>query len=735
MGKPHNYGVVLDAGSSGTRIHIYQWEQPEHARLGATRTELAQLPRVKTKKDWAKKVKPGVSTFGPKPYEVGEYLAPLLQHAADIIPPESVPDTPLFLLATAGVRLLPLREQKLLLEQICTYARKHTRFLLPECDLHVQVISGETEGLYGWIAANYLLGGFDSTSGEGHGEGHHTYGFLDMGGASAQIAFAPNATEAKKHAEDLKLLRLRTLDGRPQEHLVFVTTWLGFGMNEARALYISRLVEASGGQGIDELPDPCLPKGVIVTLEGSDNLVTKKPGDPLLVGTGLFQECLRQTYPLLQKDIPCSDAPCLLKGIHVPGIDFGINHFVGVSEFWHTTNEIFSFGDEHPYDYTQYQQKVEQFCAMDWREIEAKVDKGKWGEKVDREKARQVCFKASWLTNIMHNGIGIPRVGIDPIEGHNVTDVARGHGKGGEKGFIDPFQAVDKINGVELSWTLGKILLYASWQIPAITSEPVGFGPNTEFGVLTNWQSPASGEAVSPPPHSGGGGGSVVVNGTTEDANLHDSPFPEAQQYSSPPSSSKFSGFFFFFILVMLGIVIFAGRDRRARFYRGFSKFRKTATLRLLKTRRNSKRKIIGPNGGVVYERIMEEGGLGMGMGMGNGGSVVLMDPDEFELGGGGGTGSGSASDEFESLSDSSLSGKLGGGGGMAGIGMGLGEGRMMRPKPKGRQYSKLAASAAGSTGLMVRTDSRERLARSRDVSPTGGLRGGVGRIRSPLPR
>ncbi len=80
----------------------------------------------------------------------------------------------------------------------------------PTGDLHIQVIAGDTEGLYGWIAANYLLGGFDSPEKHMHGKGHHTYGFLDMGGASAQIAFAPNNTEAEKHANDLKLLRMRT---------------------------------------------------------------------------------------------------------------------------------------------------------------------------------------------------------------------------------------------------------------------------------------------------------------------------------------------------------------------------------------------------------------------------------------------------------------------------------------------------------------------------------------------
>ncbi|KAL9102454.1 MAG: hypothetical protein Q9187_009121, partial [Circinaria calcarea] len=177
----------------------------------------------------------GISSFGDSPGSVGpDHLRQLFDHALSIVPPDAVKDTPIFLLATAGVRLLPELRRKALLDQICTFARSTTKFLLPDCNLHIQVIPGETEGLYGWIAANYLLGGFDAPEEHAHGKGHHTYGFLDMGGASAQIAFAPNATEADRHAEDLKLLRMRTINGAVAEYKVFVTTWLGFGVHEAR---------------------------------------------------------------------------------------------------------------------------------------------------------------------------------------------------------------------------------------------------------------------------------------------------------------------------------------------------------------------------------------------------------------------------------------------------------------------------------------------------------------------
>ncbi|EOA87052.1 uncharacterized protein SETTUDRAFT_19572 [Exserohilum turcica Et28A] len=366
MGK-WRYGVVLDAGSSGTRVYIYRWLNTNAARNKATDAQLHSLPVIETDKKWTKKIHPGISTFGENPHQVGpEHLDKLLSHALKHVPLDQVSNTPLFLLATAGMRILPERQRKEVLDQVCQFARSTTQFQLPDCDVHVQVIPGETEGLYGWIAANYLLGGFDNPKDHQHGNGHSTYGFLDMGGASAQIAFAPNATEAEKHSNDLTLLRLRTLDGTPLEHKVFVTTWLGFGVNQARERYIKALLESSTEK---ELPDPCLPEGLTVEVTKDGKLIDSDDDDDdpkpkaaaELVGTGKFSECLHRTYPLLEKEKECTDSPCLINGQHVPAIDFNVNHFVGVSEYWHTTHEIFEHGHKNKaYDLKTYQERVTQ---------------------------------------------------------------------------------------------------------------------------------------------------------------------------------------------------------------------------------------------------------------------------------------------------------------------------------------------------------------------------------------
>ncbi|KAF2829179.1 hypothetical protein CC86DRAFT_345703 [Ophiobolus disseminans] len=680
MGK-WRYGVVLDAGSSGTRVHIYRWLNSHKAKEKASDAQLHSLPVIETDKKWTKKIHPGISTFGEHPHDVGpEHLDKLLGHALQKIPSKDVPNTPLFLLATAGMRILPELQRQSVLKEVCDFARSTTQFQLPDCDLHVQVIPGETEGLYGWIAANYLLGGFDRPKDHNHGKGHSTYGFLDMGGASAQIAFAPNATEADKHANDLTLLRLRAIDGTSLEYKVFVTTWLGFGVNQARQRYVKALLDSSTSK---ELPDPCLPAGLKIEVTNEGTLLEtgsddepKPKGAAHLLGTGKFPECLHQTYPLLEKEKKCADTPCLINGQHVPAIDFDVNHFVGVSEYWHTTHEIFEKGHkDKAYDFKTYQERVNEFCSQKWKHIEKGIAKEKWGGKVDEEKARDVCFKASWIINMLHDGIGVPRVGIEPLpDSKNTTKAV--HDKAKEKGFLDPFQAVNKINDVEVSWTLGKMVLYASSEVsmPSEDALAVGFGSN-EPGIPKDFQYP---------------GGTF---------HLYESASNWHRLFIEHPQ--KIPAFFlvFFIFCFIIGLII--GKERRARVWKFVMKpFTRPIGKDPLHRRRGRSlpiAKLFGLGGNQSYERVdLENPDAANDFELEQ--TYLHSSDDELSDGSNGHT-SGWATPQI----NKDAPGYFGGGDVLSqGAGLGLG----LSP-----------ARAFDRGGLMSRTDSRERI-RSRASSP-----------------
>jgi Golgi nucleoside diphosphatase len=393
-------------------------------------------------------------------------------------------------------------------------------------------------------------------------------GFIDMGGASAQVAFAPNATESRRHAEDLTLLRLRTLDGIEKEYRVFVSTWLGYGANEARRRYVQDLETHSKTTNL--LRDPCLPKDL--------RLPVVNPTATLL-GTGSLSECLNLQTPLLAKDMDCHDDPCLFGGVHAPALDFDVNHFIGVSEYWHTTHDVFDMGGT--YDYATYSAKVEEFCARDWDSISADLKRHKWGKKLDEEKVRMVCFKAAWMMNVLHDGFGVPRLSKEfdapPSSSHNSTqdllDSAKSHG------FTQPFTSVERIAGVEVSWTLGKMVLYSSSTVNSASGPleegddtdakyMVGFGPNNAH-LYTDGEFYAPSGLVVPVASSG------ALGRLTE----------------SFAVSRRIPGLLL--ILTMIGLVawLVIGKDKR-------NKILSSTTRKWFKKRR----KVMGASG--VYERL-----------------------------------------------------------------------------------------------------------------------------------
>ncbi|KAI1266886.1 nucleoside phosphatase family-domain-containing protein [Xylariaceae sp. FL1019] len=674
MGKKWRYGVILDAGSSGTRLHIYRWQDATKITQHASLEELRNLPELEN--HYTKKIRPGISTFGDHPEDVGpEHLETLIKKAKKKIPSEKHVDTPIYLMATAGMRLLPKDQQATLLSEVCTYFRSNSAFSLPDCNANIQVIPGDTEGLYGWIAANYLLGGFDNPEGHAHGKGHHTYGFLDMGGASAQIAFAPNATVAEEHGNDLKLVRLRTMEGASLEYKVFSSTWLGFGVNQARARYVERLIDTLLIEGEHEVPDPCLPRGLRTTKSGDG--IEGISNELQLVGTGEFQECMRTTKPLLGKDIPCNDEPCLFNGQHVPPIDFDVNHFVGVSEYWHTTHGVFATKeDDKAYDFNTYQQKVLKFCSQPWEKMESGLEERK---SDPGKEAQEACFKASWLINVLHEGIGVPRIGIEetPVPGISVSDDVGEAAK--EKGFLEPFQAADEIDDMEISWTLGKMVLYAAGQVPPQDEDvlPVGFGSNTK-GIPLDFQHAGSSYNVS----------------LADDADDWSETAEDLMDHAKAKSAS---GFFILVVLLIVVAFFFRKRDRRMRMYsrinHALRRHRRPGSPRKGGGGLSALRSKLFGQRGHHYERVMEEG-----------------DVDQFELGD-------VSSDDDHSVVN---------GGSRFGLSSGL-----ATPKLNVSSFDDLKKAVPGHqidrSGMVVRTESRERLfpqmlhagRRSRTGSPT----------------
>ena len=168
------------------------------------------------------------------------------------------------------------------------------------------------------------------------------------------------------------------------------------------------------------------------------------------------------------------------------GLHFDINHFIGVSEYYYSAQDIFGLGGA--YDYHTLSNAVASHCSRSWTGILQDLEHKKFPEGVKQGKLESVCFKAAWIMSVLHDGIGIPRVGKERISesAHNGTEELR---EGARKaGFDGAFNSAESLEGTEVSWTLGKVVLLAAAdvQLPTTTTTtkshaenlPIGFGPN-----------------------------------------------------------------------------------------------------------------------------------------------------------------------------------------------------------------------------------------------------------------
>ena len=89
----------------------------------------------------------GISTYADKPQNASDYIYPLLRHAANHIPKSKHSETPLYILATAGMRLLPKVKQDAILNNLIENIPLRFDFLFSST--HVEVITGKQEGKWG----------------------------------------------------------------------------------------------------------------------------------------------------------------------------------------------------------------------------------------------------------------------------------------------------------------------------------------------------------------------------------------------------------------------------------------------------------------------------------------------------------------------------------------------------------------------------------------------------------
>lgn len=161
------YHVLIDSGSTGSRIYIYQYEEDDPLR---SLMEVAH-----------KRVRPALSEFFEDYRGLKKQMQQLLRFAESYVDETKRSRTSLSLQATAGLRIMPIHEQEWLISHVRTILSASSFDVVP---FDTRVLTGGEEALFGLLATNAAFGDLSLHSAQGL-----LLGAADLGGSSQQIAF------------------------------------------------------------------------------------------------------------------------------------------------------------------------------------------------------------------------------------------------------------------------------------------------------------------------------------------------------------------------------------------------------------------------------------------------------------------------------------------------------------------------------------------------------------------
>lgn len=227
---------IMSKGNLPVLLHSY----PDNATMSSTSLwkNSCQYHCMQTE--------PGLHNFVNDSLGVRQALEPLIVWAEHLVPREMRGDTPVFVLATAGLRRLPREEADWVLADVEAVVKDHS-FMFSKS--WIRVLSGREEAYYGWVALNYKLGGFVNNN---YPESP-TLGLVDLGGSSLQVV-----VEVDGDGDDVHMMRSKLSS---VEHQIMAYSLPAFGLNEAfdrTVLMLRNNQSVERTMSISELGHPCL---------------------------------------------------------------------------------------------------------------------------------------------------------------------------------------------------------------------------------------------------------------------------------------------------------------------------------------------------------------------------------------------------------------------------------------------------------------------------------------------
>lgn len=309
------YVLMIDAGSTGSRIHVYKFNNCGPA------PELESEEFKMTEKEVG-----GLSAFKDDPVSAAKSLDPLLKVAMDTVPDKLKGCSPVAVKATAGLRMIGAESAQKILDEVRRHLETDYPFPVVSAEQEgVAIMDGSQEGVYAWITTNYLLG---KIGGPDHSE---TAAVFDLGGGSTQIVFEPTFKGAADGGMPEKLSEgdhKYALDFGGRKFELYQHSHLGYGLMAARdAVHEALINDLIEDKGTDKswlkkpIVHPCIAPGmskeVDVKVGGSETPTTFNFTGPSQPAPA---QCRNLAEKILKKEAACELAPCSFNGVHQPSL-------------------------------------------------------------------------------------------------------------------------------------------------------------------------------------------------------------------------------------------------------------------------------------------------------------------------------------------------------------------------------------------------------------------------------
>ncbi|XP_047329771.1 probable apyrase 7 [Impatiens glandulifera] len=407
--------VVLDCGSTGTRVYVYQasMNQKSEGELPITLTSLPKALRRKPNSQSGRaynrmETEPGFDRLVHNVSGLTGAIKPLIKWAEKQIPKNAHKTTSLFLYATAGVRRLSSPDSEWLLNTAWTILKGSSFMCQREW---IKTISGMEEAYFGWIALNY------HTENLGAVPRKATFGALDLGGSSLQVTF-----ESKDYVNNETSLRLSI---GPVSHHLSAYSLSGYGLNDAFDKSVAHLLKKQTEihkvdplKGNIKIEHPCLLSGyqekylcslcASIYHEGGSPMnggkymvQARKQRIPIqLIGAPKWGECKAlakiavnlSEWSDLNPGIDCEQQPCAL----VNNLPRPHGQFHGMSGFF-VVYRFFNLSLEATLD--DVLEKGQEFCEKTWSIAKKSVAPQPFIE--------QYCFRSPYIVSLLRDGLHI----------------------------------------------------------------------------------------------------------------------------------------------------------------------------------------------------------------------------------------------------------------------------------------------------------------------------------------